>query len=74
MKIIQFLKPTTLFGKIGLALYLGGAISFFVGLIYFSKYPTGNLFTEMAINLTTWLLGVVGLIMYLIYLVKKNKK
>lgn len=72
MKVINYLRPNTLFGKVGLSLYLGGAIIYTSIFIYFWNNPSENYYFEFIINQTFWLIGVIGLVMYIIHLVKKK--
>jgi vacuolar-type H+-ATPase subunit I/STV1 len=74
MKIINYLRPTTLFGKVGVSLYLGGAIIYTLIFIYFWNNPSENYYFEFIINQTFWLIAVIGMIMYIIHLVKKRGK
>lgn len=72
-KILEFLKPTTKFGKIAFTLYLVGVIVYTVTYVLFLKYPTGHMIAEILISTLFWFIGAVGLIMYIIYLLKKRK-
>ncbi|OLS38589.1 hypothetical protein [Bacillus sp. MRMR6] len=72
MKLINFLKPINLFGKIGLTLYFGGAIAYIIVFIYFWNNPSNNFYFQAIINLTFWLIGVIGMIIYITHLVKRK--
>jgi hypothetical protein len=74
LKLIRFLKPTNLFGKIGLILYLGGVAAYILVFTYFWNNPSNEFYFEFIINQTLWLIGIIGMIIYITHLVKKYKR
>lgn len=73
MKLVKYLKPTTKFGKVGLSLYLGGLIIFILHFIYTWDNPSTNFYVGFITSWIIWLIGMFGIIMYIIHLVKKRK-
>lgn len=73
MKLIKFFKPTTKFGKVGLTLYLGGAIIYLLYSIFTWDNPNVNFYFGYITSWIIWLIGATGMVMYITYLLKKKK-
>jgi hypothetical protein len=71
-RVIRFLKPKNIKGKIGLYLYLGGIFAFTISFAYFWNSPDANFYVGYILDIIFWLIGSIGMIIYFTHLFKNK--